>query len=150
MNQTFPIAPAGVGTLVTVAILTTVILALVILFGGLLYSARHVAFTVTDTGVTVTGDIYGRTIPLADLLVGQASIKDLATDPEFGLRWRTNGVGLPGYRSGWFRLKNGDKALIFVTDKEHVVTVPTTQGYTLMMSPRDPAAMLADLQNFGG
>lgn len=150
MNQTFPIAPAGNTTLIVIAILTLVLLGVLVLIGGLLYSARHVAFAVTDTGITISGDIYGRTIPLADLLVGRASIKDLSGEPDFGLRWRTNGVGLPGYHSGWFRLKNGDKALVFVTDKEHVVTVPTTKGYTLMMSPRDPAGMLADLQNFGG
>ena len=150
MNQTFPIAPAGTGTLVTITILALVMLALVTLIGGLLYSSRHVAFAVTDSGITITGDIYGRTIPLADLLVGQASIKDLATDPDFGFSWRTNGVGLPGYRSGWFKLKNGERALVFVTDRQHVVAVPTTKGYTLMMSPSDPAALLASLQNFAG
>ena len=29
---------------------------------------------------------------------------------------RTMGTGLPGYRAGWFRLRNGEKALLYLTE----------------------------------
>jgi hypothetical protein len=41
---------------------------------------------------------------------------------------------MPGYRSGWFRLANGEKALVYVTDTRRVVHVPTTAGYSLLLS----------------
>jgi hypothetical protein len=47
---------------------------------------------------------------------------------------RTVGTALPGYRSGWFRLANGEKALVYVTDPSRVVYVPTTDGYSLLLS----------------
>jgi hypothetical protein len=44
------------------------------------------------------------------------------------------GTALPGYRSGWFRLANGGKGLLYVTDPAKVVRVPTTEGYTVLLS----------------
>ena len=60
---------------------------------------------------------------------------------------RTNGVGLPGFLLGWFRLDNGERALIAVTDRGRVVYVPYVEGL-LLVSVADPAAMLDSL--FGG
>jgi len=56
------------------------------------------------------------------------------------------GTGLPGYASGWFRLRNGDKALVYLSDRSRVVYVPTTLGFDLLISPRDPARFLAKLR----
>ena len=56
-------------------------------------------------------------------------------------------MGLPGYMSGWFRLGNGEKALVFVTDASHAVYVPTLEGYSVIVSPADPEAFIASLQN---
>ena len=58
---------------------------------------------------------------------------------------RTNGVGLPNYQGGWFRLKNGAKGLVFLTDSSRAVIVPTSEGYTLLASPEDPDGFLAAL-----
>jgi hypothetical protein len=55
---------------------------------------------------------------------------------------RTLGTGLPGYKAGWFRLGNGEKALVYLTDLERAVYVPTRAGYSLLLSPADPQAFL--------
>jgi hypothetical protein len=53
------------------------------------------------------------------------------------------GTGLPGYRAGWFRLRNGEKALVSLTDTHHVVYVPTSRGFALLLSPAEPDRVLA-------
>ncbi len=50
----------------------------------------------------------------------EAKQVDLSGDSEYRLRTRTNGTGLPGYQAGWFKLQNGEKALVFVTDLQWI------------------------------
>lgn len=59
------------------------------------------------------------------------------------------GTGLPGYQSGWFRLANGERALLYLTDRSKAVHVPTTLGYSLLLSPDDPDAFLSALKALG-
>ena len=56
---------------------------------------------------------------------------------------RTNGIGLPNYQAGWFRLNNREKALVFVTDWSRSVIVPTTEDYTLLANPEDPDGFIS-------
>jgi hypothetical protein len=69
-------------------------------------------------------------------------------ETEQGLRpkWRTLGTGLPGYQAGWFRLRDGQKALVYLTDRSRAVYVPTTEGYGLLLSPEYPDRFLAALK----
>ena len=53
------------------------------------------------------------------------------------------GTGMPGYQAGWFRLQNGDKALVYMTDSRRAVYVPTTEGYAVLVSPADPDAFVS-------
>ena len=50
------------------------------------------------------------------------------------------GTAVDGYRAGWFDLKNGERALLYMTDPSRVVCLPTTDGYMLMLSVQDPTA----------
>jgi hypothetical protein len=38
------------------------------------------------------------------------------------------------------------KALLYVTDRTHVARIPTTEGYTVMLSVADPAALIEELK----
>ena len=71
---------------------------------------------------------------------------NFALTPPLEPRLRTLGTGLPGYRAGWFRLRNGEKALLYLTDESRAVYVPTTAGYSVIVSPQDPDAFLAALK----
>jgi hypothetical protein len=55
------------------------------------------------------------------------------------------GTGLPGYQAGWFRLRNGDSALLYLTDRSKAVYVQTTEGFGVMLSPSEPDKFLAAL-----
>ena len=70
---------------------------------------------------------------------------DLSAEPEYKPKWRTNGTGLPGYQSGWFKLQNGQKALLFVADSRRVVFIPVRSGYSLLLSVSDAEQFLARL-----
>ena len=54
-------------------------------------------------------------------------------------------VGLPGYSEGWFRLVNGEKALLFVTDRSRVVYIPTKDGYSILLSTSKPEELLKSM-----
>jgi hypothetical protein len=110
------------------------------------YLSHHVRFELDSSGFAIKGDMYGRTIPWRELDVSKARTLNLKEQTEFALKWRTNGNGLPGYSSGWFKLADGEKALAFVTDRTHVVYVPTRDGYAVMLSVADPGAFLRSLQ----
>ncbi len=61
------------------------------------------------------------------------------------LKRRTMGTGLPGYGAGWFRLRNGEKALAYVTAPSRIAYVPTSDGYSLLLSLEAPDAFLRAL-----
>ena len=71
---------------------------------------------------------------------------DLTAEREYRPSWRTNGVGLPGYSAGWFKLSNGQKALAFLTDRTRVVYLPTRAGYVLLLSVASPQEFLRALR----
>lgn len=142
MRESFAIVPAsGVAVWISV-ILVVLLVALIALFGSILYSARNTTVLVEPDGLRISGTLYGRRIPLASLRVGEAKVLNLARDEDFRMRWRTNGIGLPGYRAGWFRLRNGEKALAFITDTRRILYLPTSEGYSVLLSVDRPARML--------
>ena len=59
---------------------------------------------------------------------------------------RRMGTGLPGYQAGWFRLRGGEKALLYLTDRSKAVYIPTTNDYSLLLSPADPDGFLETLR----
>ena len=74
---------------------------------------------------------------------------DFSVTPELVPARRTLGTGLPRYQSGWFRLKNGEKALLYLTDRSRAVYIPTTAGYSVVISPANPDAFLEALKANG-
>lgn len=146
MPETFRIVPAAGATLWVLAAVGLLLVGLTALFGYTAYASRSTRFTVSADGLRIQGDLYGRIIPLSELRTGETRALDLQREPQLRPRWRTNGVGLPGYLSGWFRLENREKALLFVTDRKKVVYIPTTQGYSVLLSVAEPERFLSALR----
>ena len=146
MKDVFPIVPAPAVTLWFVGGLTLFLLAMIALFMWIGWGTRFTTFEVTQESLSIRGDLYGRTIPRTHFRLDEARIINLLEDREHRPVLRTNGAGLPGYASGWFRLANREKALVFLTARDAVVYLPTTDGYSLLLSPREPHQLLAALQ----
>ncbi|MGH9535718.1 MAG: PH domain-containing protein [Terriglobales bacterium] len=150
MKQTFPIAPSLGASWLSPAMLIGIAATLAFLFLVLIvwprYNAHHVRFEVDGGGLTIKGDLYGRTVPWNELELSQARALNLKQQTQFRLTWRTNGLGLPGYSSGWFKLADGEKALAFITDPTRVAYIPTSRGYAVMLSVADPRMFLESLR----
>jgi hypothetical protein len=146
MRQVFEIVPASGSAIPFFAVILAIQLGLVALFGFFWYSMRHTTFEVSADGIRIRGDVYGRTISLSQLHLDKAKVYNMAGDRDHSLSWRTNGIGMPGYSSGWFRLKNGEKALVFLTSRARVLYIPTSEDYALVVSPRDTDALLQALR----
>jgi len=106
---------------------------------------RH-RIVLDDDGLAIATTFYSRKLGWGELQLQQARVVDL--DEHTGLKpvLKTNGTALPGFRSGWFRLRNLGKALVATAGGSRVVYLPTTQGYDLLLQPRQPQALLARLR----
>ena len=131
MSKVFPITPASFGVLSIVGI---VLIPLILIIGLIAYSARNMRFEVDSEGLRIKGAIYGKFIPKESIIIEDSRILNLNVERELKPILRTNGIGLPGYSEGWFKLANGEKALLFVTDRFNVVYMPTTEGYSVLLS----------------
>lgn len=147
MSQVFPMVPASNKTLLSIGIFAVLMLGLFCLSLFIAYSCQQVKFEVSEQQLNITGDLYGRSIPLTSLVIDEAKVIKLDKESPYQPRWRTNGIGLPGYQSGWFKLKNGEKSLLFVTEKNDVVYLPTVEGYSLLMSVKQPTELLESLKH---
>jgi hypothetical protein len=138
VKQTFHMIPASTGSIWFLGIICLVLLGLVALLIYLTYSARNTSFEISAHGLRIAGSVYGRTIPSESLISEQIKPVNLHTDSAYRIRWRTNGAGLPGYNTGWFRLRNREKALLFLTDRSRAVYIPTRDRYSVLLSVAEP------------
>jgi hypothetical protein len=127
-----------------------VILVILFLAGVMLLTtvrgSRTSRFEISDVGLRLRGDLYGRMIPASALRGGAARIIDLRNVPELQPRLRTMGTAYPGYRAGWFRLRNGEKALVYLTETRRTVYVPTRSGYSVLLTPQQAERFLERLR----
>ena len=144
MKQVFSIIP---GSQAPFLIMGGVSLLLIGLIGLLFYiagSSKNTKFEITQTSLRITGNIYGRAIPLKELRMDELKMIDMDREGGYSLGWVGSNTRMPGYKAGWFRLGNGTKALVFITSPK-VVYIPTDNGYSLMMSVSQPEQFLNSL-----
>ena len=138
MKYVFPIVPANSAPIWIASVVSILLLGVMALLIFNAYASRSVRFELDPSGLKISGDLYARFIPAAALQLDQISALNLRRDEQYRPKWRTNGVGMPGYSAGWFKLRNGEKALVFVTDPGRVVRLPTTDGYSVLISVAVP------------
>ena len=142
MNEVFEIASSNARWGFVVLGLIPVLIGLGLIASGL----NMPRLEITDAGLRLSGELYGRLIPTSELRLEQSRLVDIGLEPNLAPVIRTFGTGLPGHSTGWYRLRNGEKALLYLTDRSHAVYVPTTAGYAVLVSPKDQARFLAQLQ----
>lgn len=140
--------PAVLGLLVFPAVLLTS--GMLAVFAKCMRAARTARFVVTPAGLSLEGDFWGRRLPLDVLRVSEARAVDVERERDLAPLERQMGTELSGYRAGWFQLRNKERALLYLTDPHRVAYIPTTKGYSLLLSVADPAAFLASLGRAAG
>lgn len=149
MEETFKIVPAGTNPVWLYGFLFFIV-ALFVVLGWVVQrsvtGATASTFIVSETGLKIKGDLYGRTIPMKELRLQEAKAVDLAASEELRPKWKRAGTSFPGYQSGWFTLRSGEKALLYLTDRSRVAYLPTQKGYSVLLSVEDPHQLIASLR----
>lgn len=146
MTEVFAMPPAPARALWLLAAVAALLLGLLLLFGYFAVASRTTRYELSPAGLAIRGTLYGRTLPWSDLVAAEARVVDLSATPELQPNLRTNGIGLPGYQAGWFRLRRAGKGLLFLTDRSRVVAIPTRLGYTLLLSAVEPERFVESLR----
>lgn len=110
-----------------------------------LWQLSVVRIEVNADSLRVGGGLYHISVPLTEVRRDAVTLHGPEhTSKILGLR--TNGIGMPGMALGWFRAKSGgDKIFAAVTDGGRVLVIPTTAGYSILVSPDEPDALLETL-----
>jgi hypothetical protein len=117
-----------------------------VLWGALATLLRRHRLSLAGGMLEVATTFYTRRHALADLDLGRARVVSLGERPELRPMLRTNGFAIPGFRSGWYRLRNGDRALVATAGGDRVAWIPTAKGHALVLQPSDPQALLDRLR----
>ena len=103
---------------------------------GTIFTTKNTSISIKDDEVIINSFIYGRKIPIENILINEIKTINLNQDEEYSISARTNGISLPNYKFGWMRLKNGKKALVYLTNKEKVLLIPTKDFVILFSMKR--------------
>jgi hypothetical protein len=146
MTTVYSIVPAGRAPLWFFFGIAVLLLGVMALLGATVVGSRFSRFEVSDSALRLRGDVYGRAIPFDRLVADRIRVVNLALEPSLRPRSKRVGTSLPGYQAGWFRLDNGEKALLYLTDRTRAVYIPTRDGYSVLLSPHDPDGMVKELR----
>lgn len=144
--EIFAISPASTKPLWFLGVICLLLVAILLALAYTAYSSRHSRVEIDGNQIKLVGDFWGRAIPLSLLNASSARILDLDKNRDYSPKRRTFGTGLPGYASGWFRLRNGEKALVYLTRRQRVVYIPTSAGYALLLSVEEPEKFVETLK----
>jgi len=142
----FAIAPASSKPLWFIAVICVILGSVLMAMAYTAYSSRNSRVEIDTDRIRLVGDFWGREIPFELIDMSGARVLNLDRKADLAPRHRTFGTGLPGYASGWFKLRNGEKALAYLSRWTDIVYVPTTDGYSLLLSVEHPHSFLDTLQ----
>ncbi len=121
-----------------------VILQLLYLF--LAARIRRAGVALNAQAIGIDSGVSSRLIALQSLAPHGLREIDLTLHPELRPLLRTWGIGLPGFNGGWYRLRDGRKALCLITERERVCMLEDETGVAYLLSLADPAPLKRALQ----
>lgn len=129
-NFTLPIPMVTWITIMCVVVLLVVIMLLIILP------------TLTFSIVVSENYIHIRALPLLNVKFSREEVEhieviDLNLTPQLHIKWRTWGIGLPGWKVGWFKLANGANAFVAISSYRESVVIKLKDGKYVILSPKE-------------
>jgi len=118
-----------------------IVLPVAALFVWLLVRQSGSTLEVTEEVLMLNVPWYARRVAMADIDMDRVRLLSEAEAGGWQLKWRTNGIGFPGFQVGWFSSENREKVLAARTQGQAVL-IPTTKGFTLLVSLEDPEAFV--------
>ncbi|WP_411834465.1 hypothetical protein [Pseudoxanthomonas mexicana] len=108
------------------------------------------ALSLDAARLEVRSSFYRTSVALDALDLEHARVVDLDERTELRPALKTNGFALPGFRSGWFRLRNRRRAFVALAAGRRRLWLPTRGGHDLLLEPRDARALLERLRELAG
>lgn len=120
-------------------------LALMLMFAAL----RRRSVELRDGVLEVRAALFRHRVAATALDLKRARIVDLAERTELRPLLMTNGMSLPGFHAGWFRLREKlGKGFCLLTDRRRVLWLPGRNGgVTLLLSLQQPQQLLDALRD---
>ena len=109
--------------------------------------SKKVVYEITPTHLAIKGDMFGDTIALSSLKLNEMCLIDISRKVPQSLRWKLWGTGLPGYYSGEYALRGGERALVFISDKKRTVYIPRIGAESLLLSVDNPGLFMLALRS---
>lgn len=128
---------------VSKAVSIGVLLPMVLAFSWMFYKVNDAKLIISADALTLDVPFYGFSLPIADIDSARIKRLDWEKEPDLKPDFRANGMGMPGFRLGWFRLVNEQKAFIATTSTDNIVMIPTLRGYPLIVSLDEPDKLLS-------
>ena len=125
--------PKGFLNILPIIILVLILLGLLI---GILFSIKYTSISIKNNEIIIKTFLYGRKIPINDVLINEIQTINLNQNKDYSISIRTNGIGLPNFHIGWMRLNNGKRALVYLTNRENVLLMPTKDFVVLFSMER--------------
>ena len=97
-------------------------------------------------GIELATTFYTRRLAWPELRLQDARVVSLDERTELKPSLKSNGMSLPGFRSGWFRSRHLKKLLVATAGGDRVLWLPTTRDFDLLLQPRNPRAALDRLR----
>ena len=116
-----------------------------------LYSPGPPSYTLTADALTIHDRFYPVTLKAADVDVARMKLVDVVVDREWRTTARTNGFANTHYRSGWFRVANGQKVRLYRADGTRLLLLPPKgDGAAVLLEAKDPEQLLDELRRQWG
>ena len=115
---------------------------------ALFYSPGPPSYTLTPTSLAIHDRFYPVTLSAADVDLDHIRVIDIKKDSEWRPTERTNGFANAHYRSGWFRVANGQKVRLYSAGSSYLVLLPPKrEGNTVLVEVADPDQFVSDLRH---
>jgi hypothetical protein len=122
--------------------------AIFILATSLLWWAVQRRRIVLAEGVLdITATLYRRKVPVAAFDLDKARVINLDEHGEWRPFLKTNGLGMPGLRAGWFRSRGFVKLFCLLTTRDRVLVLPESSGGATLLSAANPSELLDALRS---
>ncbi|WP_372012585.1 hypothetical protein [Pseudoxanthomonas sp. 10H] len=137
----------GSAPLTVAAVIAGVAVACAALWGGLSWAMRRQSLTVAGDALDVRSSFYRHRMPVAEMKLDQARVVDLDEHTELQPTLKTNGFSIPGFRSGWFLLRNRRRTFVATGDGRRKLWLPGNGRSDMLLDVVDATALLTRLRD---
>ena len=144
MSYTYTLPVPLIAWIVIAVIVSVVVFALVaILLPIMLFSIR-----ISNDEILITAPPFVK-FRIRKLDIESAMVISLSDYPELHPKLRLYGIGLPGWRVGWYRLSDGSKAFLALGQADKVLLLRMRNGELVLLAPSRFSEFLLTLRRLG-